>query len=250
MTALPGPAPAAVLVDLDDTLYPQAAWLTGAWAAVARAGARAGLDGVRLLAALRSVAEHGSDRGRIVDRALAAIGVPPARAAGLVPGLVATFRAYRADRLDAYPGVVAELTALRTLVPVGVVTDGDPHIQRGKLAALGLTGSFDVVVYSDERRDAADRPLRKPHPDPFRRALAALAVPAGHSYYVGDRPDKDVAGALAAGLQPIRVRSGEYAALPDTDSLGGRPVLATRDARTALAVLRRAVLASRHAPDG
>jgi hypothetical protein len=34
----------AVTVDLDDTLYPQALYLAGAWSAVADAGATRGLD--------------------------------------------------------------------------------------------------------------------------------------------------------------------------------------------------------------
>jgi putative hydrolase of the HAD superfamily len=34
--------------------------------------------------------------------------------------------------------------------------------------------------------------------------------------FVGDRPDKDVAGAAAAGMACIRVLTGEYAGLPDT----------------------------------
>ena len=43
----PGPAPAAVVIGLDDTLFPQGSYLYGAARAVGRAGAAAGLDPVR-----------------------------------------------------------------------------------------------------------------------------------------------------------------------------------------------------------
>jgi len=59
----------AVLFDLDDTLYPQAAWLEGAWNAVA-AAAPAGVDRAELRLALLRIASEGTDRGRIINRAL------------------------------------------------------------------------------------------------------------------------------------------------------------------------------------
>ena len=50
---LPGPPPQAVVVDLDDTVFPQAAYLDGAARAVGRAGAAVGLDGPAVTRALR-----------------------------------------------------------------------------------------------------------------------------------------------------------------------------------------------------
>src|SRR5206468_3017739 len=117
----------------------------------------------------------------------------------------------RPRQLPLYPGAREMLEDLRRQVRVGLVTDGDPRIQRSKLDAVGLAGSFDVVVLSDE----LGRARRKPHPAPFRMALAVLGVDADRAAFVGDRPDKDVAGARAAGMLAVRVRSGEYAAVPD-----------------------------------
>lgn len=42
-----------------------------------------------------------------------------------------------------------------------------------------------------------------------------LGVDAHAALYVGDRPDKDVAAAAAAGMRAVRVRTGEYARRPD-----------------------------------
>jgi putative hydrolase of the HAD superfamily len=107
--------------------------------------------------------------------------------------------------------VPAALAALRARCPIGLVTDGDPGIQRVKLAALALSDAFDVVVLSDE----LGRRYRKPHPAPFRAALSALGAAPSAVLFVGDRPDKDVAGAASAGMACIRVLTGEYAGAPD-----------------------------------
>jgi putative hydrolase of the HAD superfamily len=198
---------AAVLCDLDDTLYPQADWLAGAWHAVAEAAAQQGVQQAPFRKALQQIAAEGSARGGIIDRALVAVDaqIP-------VADLVATFKAYRAPRLDLYPGAAQALAALRERVPIAVITDGDPGIQWGKLSSLGLLDAVDHVVISDE----IGREFRKPHPEPFRRALIALGVEPRFAVCIGDRPDKDVAGAAALGIRAVRVRTGEYSGMPDT----------------------------------
>jgi len=201
----------AVTVDLDDTVFAQADWLLGAWRDVARAGADIGLDHDRLLTALMSVAAEGSDHGGIIDRALRSIDVGEHELAAIVPGLVAVFSTHSSTTLAPYPGFDDALAAVRANVPVACVTDGNPRIQRAKLRSLGLTDAFDVVIYSDE----LGREFRKPHSAPFERALRELGVPAARAVHIGDRPGKDVAGAVNAGMRAVRVHTGEYAAIAD-----------------------------------
>lgn len=205
-----GPSAAAplagVTVDLDDTLYPQSQWLAGAWAAVADEGDRLGLDRAVLHRALLAVAAEGSDRGRIVDRALDLV---PGGRPDQVPALVAAFAAHRPGRLDPFPGALAALERLAGAVPVVCVTDGMPDVQRQKLVALGLDSLVTAVVVSDE---LGGRATRKPHPAAFERALDLLGAAADEVVHVGDRPEKDVAGAAALGMRCIRVTTGEYAA--------------------------------------
>jgi putative hydrolase of the HAD superfamily len=227
---------AAVTVDLDDTLFPQDSWLSGAWDAAAAAGETLGLDAGELRVSLRSVAASGSDGGRVIDRALLAIGCSEADLPALVPGLLAAFRSHAPEHLDCYPGVRAALASLRSLVPVACVTDGDPHIQRSKLRALGLADSFDAVVFSDE----IGREFRKPHPAPFLRALELLGVSARDAVHVGDRPGKDVVGPSRAGMRSVRVRTGEYGLVPD-EADGVAPWQVFDDAASALAALAAAV---------
>jgi putative hydrolase of the HAD superfamily len=234
VTAEPIAAPviAAVTVDLDDTIFPQSAWLEGAWEAVAAAGGTLGLDAAALHERLVAISAAGSDGGRIIDRALVAIGCSEVDLPALTPGLLAAFRAHAPKRLECYPGVVAALASLRAAVPVACITDGDPHIQRSKLRALGLADAFDAVVFSDE----LGRQFRKPHPAPFLRALELLGVDPSQAVHVGDRPAKDVAGPEAIGMRAIRVRSGEYADLAD-DAGGAAPWQTFDDAASALAAL-------------
>ena len=111
-------------------------------------------------------------------------------------------------------------------------------IQRAKLVALGLDDHFAVVVFSDE----LGREHRKPDPLPFLTALRGLDVQPGDAVYVGDRPEKDVAGALGVGMRCIRVRTGEYASTPD----GPEPSAVVDDAVVAIGM----VMALIPAPDG
>jgi len=213
-----------VLFDLDDTLVPQAPWLAGAWEAVADAGARLGADRDALYESLVVVASEGSDRGRVIDRALERCG-----ASAPVQPLVEAFWAFRPGPVPCYPGVFEAVTRLATLVPVGIVTDGHVGTQRAKIAASGLAEVMDVVVCSDE----LGRDRRKPHPAPFRRALELLGAAPDTVVFVGDRPDKDVAGAQGCGIRALRVMTGEYREIPDASP----PWRTAADAAAAVAIV-------------
>lgn len=201
------PSVHGVLVDLDDTLYPQAEFLDAAWRAVAERGVEFGLDRAALLTELRRGAANGSDRGGIIDHALASIGASELP----VAAFLTAFRSACPARLTPYPGVREALAELRRRAPVALISDGEVPGQQRKLAALGLADVFHLVVFSDRW----GREFRKPHPRPFQAALHGLAIPAELAVMIGDRPDKDVAGALAADVRAIRVRTGEYSASPD-----------------------------------
>jgi putative hydrolase of the HAD superfamily len=92
------------------------------------------------------------------------------------------------------PGAERALSAAADHGPVGLVTNGPASRQSVKLDALGLADTFDVVVY------AGDLPRRKPHPDPFVRAVETLDIDPGTVLYVGDSVEYDVVGAHRAGL--------------------------------------------------
>jgi putative hydrolase of the HAD superfamily len=197
----------AVLFDLDDTLFPHDAWSEGMWDALAGAAAAHGVEPGALLRTLRAATSRDAEGAEAVEHALdcadhAGISVAP---------LLDVLHRFRSPTLAPYPWVPNALARLRADVRIGLVTDGDPRVQRGKLDALGLGDAFDVVVFSDE----LGREFRKPHPMPFRLALTRLDVAPEHAVMVGDRPDLDVAGAAAAGIRAIRVRTGAHACTRD-----------------------------------
>src|SRR5579862_6037633 len=103
----------AVFFDLDDTLFPQAAWLAGAWDAVAAAAEW--VDRAALRASLASIAAGGTDGGRIIDRAVEGIGAEIA-----VGPLVDAFRAHAPATLACYPGAAEAVAAVRRHVPVAL----------------------------------------------------------------------------------------------------------------------------------
>jgi putative hydrolase of the HAD superfamily len=110
------------------------------------------------------------------------------------------------------PGAREALAAARERGPVGLVTNGPERRQGVKLEALGLGDAFDAVVF------AGDIPRRKPHRDPFDRAVRALDVPATESLFVGNSLEFDVAGAQGAGLAAAWCPTE-----PDTRPEGYRP---------------------------
>jgi FMN phosphatase YigB (HAD superfamily) len=208
----PALPPLGVVVDLDDTLYPQAAYLAAAAAAVGEAAAGLGLDGAVVHAALTAELALGSDKGGTIDRALIAVGVPAGQLSRMLPSLVAAFTGCAPQRLPLYPGVQEALRELVAAAPLACLTDGNPAIQGTKLAATGLDRLLPVVVVTDA---LGGRAVRKPHPAGLLVVADRLGVPASRLLVIGDRPDKDVAVAAAVGARAIRVRQGEHARASD-----------------------------------
>jgi FMN phosphatase YigB (HAD superfamily) len=242
VTGWAGPPPLGVVVDLDDTLYPQSGYLASAAAAVGAAAELAGLDGAAVHAALRRELAAGSDRGGTIDRALLAAGVPAADLPCYVPALVAAFSGHTPPRLAPYPGVEDALRALAAAAPLGCLTDGRPAIQAAKLAATGLAPLLPVVVVTDA---LGGRAVRKPHPAGLVAVAERLGVPADRLLVIGDRPGKDVAAAAAVGARAIRVRQGEYASAPDEPRAWAVTGTLPAAAELALGVLDAGAVAAR-----
>jgi putative hydrolase of the HAD superfamily len=106
---------------------------------------------------------------------------------------------------DVLPALAA-LTAAHPSLALGVVTNGEAEPQRAKLAAIGLSERFRVVVASGEE-DVA-----KPDARIFALACERLGVEHEQAAHVGDRLDLDAEAAVAAGLHGVWL-----------DRLGGAP---------------------------
>jgi FMN phosphatase YigB (HAD superfamily) len=141
--------PRAIFFDLDYTLYDQWQYVAGALAQVALAVAPEvpcgdGAPADSLVEAWRRL---GADHDRLFDRWLEGHGLLSRER---VERCVGVFHAYRPPRLVPYRGVAKTLRALKSRQRLGMITDGEPHMQRAKLRALGLARWFDVIVYAGE----------------------------------------------------------------------------------------------------
>jgi putative hydrolase of the HAD superfamily len=124
-------------------------------------------------------------------------------------------------RFRPYPEVPGVLAALRDAgARLVVVSNWDVSLHDA-LADTGLAPLVDGAVSS------AEVGARKPDPAIFAVALGLAGVPASEAIHVGDSPEADVAGARAAGIEPILVVRDPAAAPP-------APGAAERSARGAV----------------
>ena len=177
----------AVGFDLDDTL---AVTRRDRETLLAEATARANVEGVDRKAYLEAHRRHSGSEGR-----------RPVFEALVDDGAGALTRAYReavAEAMEPVAGAEKLLSTLAGRYRLGLLTDGPERTQRDKLRELGWTDAFDAVVVTG----GIDAP--KPHPGGFRALADALDVPPAAVAYVGDDPERDVAGAATAGMTPVQ----------------------------------------------
>jgi putative hydrolase of the HAD superfamily len=198
-----------ILFDLDDTLYPRELYIQSGFEAVAGHVAdswRRSREGV--LATLRRA--HTSGFAREEFQVLCAEHRLPL---SVIPMLLHTFRAHR-------PVIVLQ-PAVRTVLQqlrrdgwrIGILTNGDPGVQRRKVEALGLPALVDSITYADEHCESG-----KPHPSVFLIAVSRLRLRPTQCVHVGDDPICDVGGAHAVGLRTIRVLSPpDWSSPPSAD---------------------------------
>ena len=188
----------AIVFDLDDTLYPYRAFVRSGFRAVAcRLAAERRLSPAAVLRVLRRALANGQ-RGHELQELCARFALPES----LIGSLAELIREHTPSlRLPRESRQV--LKALRRDWKLGVLTNGEPQIQRRKVAALGVGDLVDAV------RFAAECGARhgKPALSAFRAALDRLNVAAASAVFVGDDPRTDIEGAAAAGMKTIHVTS-------------------------------------------
>ncbi|MEJ3403580.1 HAD family hydrolase [Rathayibacter sp. YIM 133350] len=205
--------PAAVLFDLDDTLFAHRAAVDRGIRAHMHAVGIAPSDTAAELAAvalwrdleerhyhrylLGEVDYEAQRRDRARDFAAQhGIELGDADAAAWFRAYVEHYRAAWALHDDA----LRCLTRLRELRPdlrIGLITNGDEEFQQRKVRAVDLTTRLDAVLASGTLGFA------KPDPRIFRHACDVLGVPVGDAAYVGDRLRTDAIGAASAGLTGV-----------------------------------------------
>jgi putative hydrolase of the HAD superfamily len=188
----------AILFDLDDTLYPEADFCRGGFAAVAEELERRGAGPAAAAQELLESIHFREGRENVLDKASARLGF----SAGWVPELVGTFRRHEPD-LTLPEETAAALDDLHRRYRLGIVTDGHADVQRRKLAALGLAERVDAIMIADD----LGREHWKPHPLPLRVCCRGLGVRPTEAVLVGDYPPRDMAAAARAGMASVRIRT-------------------------------------------
>ncbi len=118
----------------------------------------------------------------------------------LIERSAANYNLYRKKYFALFPGALDLLGRLKAAgMKLGMVTNGVSETHREKIALLQLGEHFDAIFLADETG------MVKPDPRLFAHACEKLASTPAATAMVGDRYDRDIAGALEAGLFTIWV---------------------------------------------
>jgi len=104
--------------------------------------------------------------------------------------------------VEPVPGVERAVERLADDHTLGILTNGVPAVQFGKVEDIGLIDHFDATVAS---HDAA---IEATKPDPAIFEAAKSRVDAEPYVMVGDDREPDIDGAQAAGFETVHVDAG------------------------------------------
>lgn len=198
------------MFDLDDTLHDDTAtYRKAAQAVAADVAEKYGCDAVMLFEAYVEQAERfwrdltpeglgtplAAVRPRLWAAALAEVMLSDV---DLAAQCAAAYGRYRRTAFVLWPGALELLTRLRQQgYKLGLITNGFAETHREKIALLALDDAFDEIFIADEIG------LLKPDPRLFRLAAERLDVDPEACAMVGDRLERDIRGAQAAGMFTI-----------------------------------------------
>ena len=230
----------AVLFDLDDTLHDDTLAYQSAAEEVAREiEAEHGIDALALKRAYVAQAEGfwsrldatklsqklENVRTQLWGSALAEVGLNDR---DLAKRSARDYVRYRGRHFTPFPGVVELLKRLRARnLKLGIVTNGFSETHREKIALLQIGDYFDAIFIADEVG------MVKPDPMLFAHACTRLKSSPSVSAMVGDRYDRDIRGALEAGLYTVWINRDD-ASLPEGARSPDRIVASVSEVQTAL----------------
>jgi putative hydrolase of the HAD superfamily len=214
----------AIVFDLDDTLYPERAYVLSGFRAVGSwVEEQLRVQAESATCQFRQLFDAGA-RTDTFDQWVRWHGFPDHE---LVPQMVEVYRRHR-PTITPYTETEVVLERLRRNYLLALLSDGDLDVQQRKLEQLRLARFFDHILFTD----AYGPGYRKPSTLPFRTVLEHLNVNGHESVYVADNPTKDFLGARRSGMFTIRVCrpegvysqlepiSGEYAPDEVVSTLG------------------------------
>ncbi len=120
----------------------------------------------------------------------------------VVTDVVMLYRSLTMRHFGLFPGVMDILPVVQEQYGLGLVSDAQWVYAEPEIAMLGLDRFFGVTVISSLLG------FKKPDPRMFFLALEKLRSTPESSVYIGDNPERDLAGARAVGMRCLLFKSG------------------------------------------
>jgi len=204
-----------LVLDLDDTLYPEITFVESGFRAVAsHLQEHSGISKSESTSFMtKDLRQFG--RGQVFDRLKASFSLPEVT----VREMISIYRSHSPE-ISLFPealNLLQDLPSILSKKPY-LVTDGNPRVQRSKIQALKLSQFFERTYCSRDFGMAAEKPSTKVFEHIAKREGAEFSAIT----YVGDDPSKDFHGIMAAGGRAIRVRTGRFASVELKDFVAPR----------------------------
>jgi len=188
----------AVIIDLDDTLYPEEEFVYSGFKAVSLYLQQTGLVKKDLYGLMLQNFKKGN-RTEIFNEILKSENIEPKKE--LINSLIDVYRSHKPD-ISLFTDAVSFLDRIHGQKKLGLLTDGYLNVQQNKVAALGIEHFFDIIVYTDEM----GRDFWKPHQAGYEKIMNNLSVIGNECIYIGDNPTKDFFSANKLGWKTIQIK--------------------------------------------
>lgn len=191
-----------LVLDLDDTLYPERTFVESGMNTVAHwLSSRSGVPQESVFIKLLDEFDK-SGRGRVFDVVLDELDLLSCEN---VRHCVDVYRNHE-PQISLFPGAL-DTIQIHSSFPTYLLTDGYPAVQMRKVDALGVEQYFKRIFTTW----SSGREFGKPSLRCFQE-IAQLESSSLHEIiYVGDDPNKDFVSLNAVGARTIRVMSGRFA---------------------------------------
>ncbi|HOJ56473.1 MAG TPA: HAD family hydrolase [Phycisphaerae bacterium] len=205
----------AIVFDLDDTLYPEQAYVFSGFDAVGewlRARVACPIDPAARMRELFLAGE----RRHVFDRLLAELRHPASEQ--LISEMVRCYRTH-VPHITLHEDARVALEAWRGRWRLGLLSDGPLVMQEKKVEALGIRPLLDEIILTDQWGPE----YWKPHPRGFEVMENRLKTHGAAVVYIADNCSKDFVGPRRLGWRTVWVRrpGGVYCDVPPP--VGGEP---------------------------
>ena len=198
---------AAVVFDLDDTLWPIAPVIQRAemalaeWIRTNAPGVAARWD-VNTLKLLRAslIAANPAVANDVMALRRGTIHAAFEECGGSVEQAERAFEFFRAERqkVEFYPDALRALDRLSRRFRLGVISNGFANVE-----AIGIAHHFEAVVSAHEVG------VSKPAPEIYAACAERMGLTPAHLLYVGDDPENDVIGPISVGWSAAWINRSE-----------------------------------------